>query len=108
MQFVLFRYKNSISEEMAHADLIIGHAGAGTCMEVLELGKPFVAVINNALMDDHQSDLAGQLAKDGHLLCTIPENLHKTLRDPSLFSPAPFPKSDPTIFSQFMKNLLGV
>jgi beta-1,4-N-acetylglucosaminyltransferase len=90
----------------ADADLIVGHAGAGTCIEVLELRKPFVAVINGALMDQHQSELANQLAKDGHLLCTDPEHLAQTLLDPSLFQLKPFPQHDPKIFCRFMENLL--
>jgi beta-1,4-N-acetylglucosaminyltransferase len=93
---------------MLITDLIIGHAGAGTCMEVMELGKPFVTVINRTLMDDHQKELAEQLANDGHLLCTTPENLAKTLYNPSLFHPTPFPKTDPTIFSSFIKKLLSI
>jgi beta-1,4-N-acetylglucosaminyltransferase len=88
--------------------LIIGHAGAGTCLEVLELGKPFVSVINRALMDDHQCELAEQMAKEGYLLCTFPEKLHKTLLEPTLFNLIPYPKRDPTIFAQFIiKNILN-
>ena len=103
------------------ANLIVGHAGAGTCLvseafifwfhcfqlqEALGLGKPFIAVINNALMDDHQKELAEQLAKDGHLLCALPENLATTLRNPSLFNLVPFPRNDSAPFSQLIRDLL--
>ena len=45
--------------------------GAGSCLEVLEAGKPLVVVVNEKLMDNHQIELAQQLYNDGHLLyCT--------------------------------------
>ena len=39
-------------------------------MEALSLQKPLVAVINDRLMNNHQTELARQLCKDGHLLHT--------------------------------------
>ena len=67
------------TQDMASADLIISHAGAGTCLEVLqlycllstvycllyytlyctflevlELGKPLVVIVNSRLMGNHQ------------------------------------------------------
>lgn len=41
-------------------------------MEALSLQKPLVVVINDKLMDNHQTELARQLCKDGHLLYTTP------------------------------------
>ena len=37
-------------------------------MEALSLQKPLIVVVNDMLMDNHQTELARQLAKDGHLL----------------------------------------
>ncbi|KAM6426975.1 UDP-N-acetylglucosamine transferase subunit ALG13-like isoform 2-T2 [Liasis olivaceus] len=74
-----FRFKNSLSEDVERADLVISHAGAGSCLEVLEAGKPLLVVINDKLMDNHQLELARQLHKDGHLFyCTSSEASHKT------------------------------
>ena len=39
-------------------------------MEALSLQKPLVVVINDRLMNNHQTELARQLCKDGHLLHT--------------------------------------
>ncbi|XP_045393626.1 LOW QUALITY PROTEIN: putative bifunctional UDP-N-acetylglucosamine transferase and deubiquitinase ALG13 [Lemur catta] len=71
----VYRYKDSLKEDLQKADLVISHAGAGSCLETLEKGKPIVVVINEKLMNNHQLELAKQLHKDGHLFyctCRVP------------------------------------
>ncbi|KAB0344419.1 hypothetical protein FD754_021345 [Muntiacus muntjak] len=67
----VYRYKDSLKEDLQKADLVISHAGAGSCLETLEKRKPLIVVINEKLMNNHQLELAKQLHKDGHLFyCT--------------------------------------
>ncbi|XP_067404344.1 UDP-N-acetylglucosamine transferase subunit ALG13-like isoform X2 [Emydura macquarii macquarii] len=69
----VFRFKDSLAEDLQKADLVISHAGAGTCLETLEKGKPLLVVVNEKLMNNHQLELATQLYRDGHLFyCTSP------------------------------------
>ncbi|XP_031208222.1 UDP-N-acetylglucosamine transferase subunit ALG13 homolog, partial [Mastomys coucha] len=42
----VYRYKDSLKEDLQQADLVISHAGAGSCLESLEKGKPLVVVVN--------------------------------------------------------------
>ncbi|PNI40052.1 ALG13 isoform 1, partial [Pan troglodytes] len=76
----VYRYKDSLKEDIQKADLVISHAGAGSCLETLEKGKPLVVVINEKLMNNHQLELAKQLHKEGHLFyCTCRLILKKCL-----------------------------
>lgn len=74
-----YRLRKNISEDIVSSDLVISHAGAGSCIEVLTARKPLIVVINEKLMDNHQTELASQLHADGHLLYCTPTTLAKTL-----------------------------
>ncbi|KAI6217817.1 N-acetylglucosaminyldiphosphodolichol N-acetylglucosaminyltransferase [Aphelenchoides fujianensis] len=104
----LRRFYPSLEREMRDADLIVGHGGAGTCMEALALKKPLVVVVNSALMSNHQSELADRLARDHHcLVASSAEKLVDALRDPALMTPAPFPPpAGSSVFSQFLSDVL--
>lgn len=81
IQSVCYRLKPTILDNIREADLVISHAGAGSCIEVLKAKKPLLVVVNDGLMDNHQTELAEQLFNDGFLLyCTpntVPEALEK-------------------------------
>lgn len=74
-----YRLKNSILEDIRSSDLVISHAGAGSCIEVLNAKKPLIVVVNEHLMDNHQTELAAQLHSDGYLLYCTPKTLATTL-----------------------------
>lgn len=89
-----YRYKDDILQDITGADLIIGHAGAGTCLEVLRCKKPFVVVVNEELMDNHQWELAERLHELGHIFCTTPSDLAEIIRSPEIFKRKPFAGPD--------------
>ncbi|XP_022215732.2 UDP-N-acetylglucosamine transferase subunit ALG13 homolog [Drosophila obscura] len=62
-------------EDIKASDLIIGHAGAGTCMDILSNGKAGLIVVNDELMDNHQQELATQLASEQYLYTCKPSQL---------------------------------
>lgn len=76
-----FDYKATIQPDIFASDLVISHAGAGSCIEVLTAQKPLIVVVNDNLMHNHQTELAEQLAADGHLLSCLPKTLANTLDD---------------------------
>ncbi|KAK4883113.1 hypothetical protein RN001_006432 [Aquatica leii] len=73
------KYFENFDEQIDKSDLVISHAGAGTCLQVLKKHKPLIVVINDDLMDNHQIELAEQLEKDGLLYCCNCSNLNETL-----------------------------
>ncbi|GMG15312.1 unnamed protein product [Phytophthora fragariaefolia] len=52
-------------------DLVISHVGAGSIMDGLALKKKLVVVVNTALMDNHQTELAEAMADQKYCLQTF-------------------------------------
>ncbi|CAI5450891.1 unnamed protein product [Caenorhabditis angaria] len=84
------------------------HAGAGTCLEVLKLQKPFIVVINELLMDNHQAELAVALAEGAHLLHCTPFTLSETIRNSGLFTLIPYIPLSQKRVARFIDNRMGV
>ena len=89
------------------ADLVISHAGAGTCLEVLEAEKPLIVVINENLMNNHQKELADQLSSDGYLLSCTCDTLYETVKKMNLSRLKKMPRVNPNIFPIYLNNLMG-
>lgn len=67
IQIEAFPYRPDLKADFEWADLVIGHAGSGTVLDVLRdnKGKRLIIVTNDLLMDGHQSELASQLSSMG-------------------------------------------
>ncbi|KAK2612324.1 N-acetylglucosaminyldiphosphodolichol N-acetylglucosaminyltransferase catalytic subunit alg13 [Conoideocrella luteorostrata] len=65
--------------------LVISHAGTGTILDVWKLGIPLVVVPNTSLLDDHQTEMAEHLAKQGYATMSsatrldLQEAIHKAV-----------------------------
>ena len=101
-----FRYKNTIVEDINAADLVISHAGAGSCLEVLSAQKPLIIVINEDLMSNHQVELAQKLFSEGYLLYCTCKTLLTLLSSMNLFVLKPFEASCTPVFAAFMDTAM--
>lgn len=107
MELVYERYLQNFEEEIEKADLVISHAGAGTCLEVLKRHTPLIVVINEDLMDNHQSELAEQLQESGYLYYCTCDSLKSTLLDKNLNSLKHYPSSNSSAFSTYLDKCMG-
>ncbi|XP_041076467.1 UDP-N-acetylglucosamine transferase subunit ALG13 homolog isoform X3 [Polyodon spathula] len=109
-QFTLevFRYKDSITEEIRTANLVISHAGAGSCLETLGAGTPLLVVVNDQLMNNHQLELARQLHQDGHLYYCTCRTLSDTLKTMDLSALNPFLPGQTEKFAAFLDKAVGL
>ncbi|XP_065366593.1 UDP-N-acetylglucosamine transferase subunit ALG13 homolog [Calliphora vicina] len=93
--------------DIINADLVIGHAGAGTCLDILTNRKPGVLVINDKLMNNHQQELALHMEKEGYLKCCTVEELENCLQnlnvnERNLYEPG----KNMSSFVEFMDDLM--
>ena len=105
-----YRFKPSLDADMREAALIVSHAGAGSILEGMRLGKRMLVVVNDALMHNHQQELAQELHARRHLLATTPGELLPTLRSLEDAPPAlvPLPPADEAAFPAFLATTLGL
>lgn len=98
----MFSLRPNITKEILKADLVIGHGGAGTCLDVLIAEKPLLVVVNDALMDNHQTELANQLSEDSYIRACSVSDLPDVLKD---FHLKPLKKMQPGNASPFFEAL---
>ncbi|KAH0675325.1 hypothetical protein KY285_023126 [Solanum tuberosum] len=102
-----FTFSSSIADYLKSASLVISHAGSGSIFETLRLGKPLIVVVNEDLMDNHQSELAEELAERKHLYCARPQTLHKTISDMDPGSLVPYQPGDAKPVAKLIYRYLG-
>ncbi|CAN6571334.1 unnamed protein product [Malus baccata var. baccata] len=102
-----FTFSSSIAEHLRAASLVISHAGSGSIFETLRLGKPLIVVVNEDLMDNHQSELAEELADRKHLYYGRPQTLHHVVADMNLDSLVPYHPGDATPVAKLINRFLG-
>ncbi|OIW29085.1 hypothetical protein CONLIGDRAFT_645224 [Coniochaeta ligniaria NRRL 30616] len=62
-----------------HAGVVIGHAGSGTIMEALRYECPLIIVPNPTLLDNHQTEIASEMAAQDLAVVGTLGRLHEAL-----------------------------
>eukprot|EP00963_Diacronema_lutheri_P002753 scaffold207_cov345-Pavlova_lutheri.AAC.36 len=81
MEVQAFDFVASMDEQLRLADLVISHAGAGSIFEALRAHKKLLVVANDTLMDDHQQELALELARRKLIVHGHPHQLLQSLNE---------------------------
>lgn len=103
----VFDMKKSIENDIESADLIISHAGAGTCIDVLSKNKPLIVVINDNLMNNHQTELAEQLHNEKYLFCSTISELSQTLKNFDVTQLKEYKKGNVKEFVKYLDDFMG-
>ncbi|KAI0278085.1 glycosyltransferase 28 [Russula aff. rugulosa BPL654] len=103
----VWKFKPSLDEEYDAADLVIGHAGSGTILDVLRRGKPLIIVPNPTLLDNHQEDMAHAMGKMGHAKVSTVNELAQSIMDLDTSILVPFPQFDGSKFRRLMDREMG-
>ena len=100
-----FRFAPTITDEMRAADVVISHAGAGSILEALELGKRLVVCVNEKLMDNHQAELATALEARGHVVVARGvDDVADALQRVVATRPAPYERGDAAPFRALVED----
>lgn len=93
--FEFFTLRPSLAEDIAGASFIVSHAGAGSIFEALRAEKPLIVVVNDALADNHQTELADAMSKRGYCKSCTPTSLASSLADASFTRRERLPSAAP-------------
>ncbi|KAG6919934.1 hypothetical protein DXG01_013283 [Tephrocybe rancida] len=107
VEIELWKFKPTLQDDYEKADLVISHAGSGTILDVLRLGKPLLVVVNPTLLDNHQQELASALAGLGHLQYSSIPDLAQTIETFETSSLVPFPPFDGSRFAKLLDEHMG-
>ncbi|EEH56537.1 glycosyltransferase [Micromonas pusilla CCMP1545] len=101
-----FAFAPSIDDEIRGADLVVSHAGAGSVFETLRAKKPLLVVVNDALMGNHQQELAETLHEMGHLRWCAPEGVGDAIAAFDETSSKPYQPGDPAEVQRAIRSML--
>lgn len=102
-----YRHNAQYKQDVAKADLVISHAGAGSIMDALSARKKLVVVVNTALMDNHQTELAEAMAAQRYCVQTEPQGLQRVLETADLEALVPYPDPDEDAFPALVDQTMG-
>ncbi|KAG7452633.1 uncharacterized protein BT62DRAFT_998658 [Guyanagaster necrorhizus] len=103
----MYKFKPSLDSDYERADMVISHAGSGTILDVLRLGKPLIVVPNPTLLDNHQEELATALEELGHLRSSTVPGLARTIEEFDRAAIVEFPPLDPSRFRRLLDEEMG-
>ena len=108
LELSFYRHDPHYKNDVAKADLVVSHAGAGSIMDSLALRKKLVVVVNETLMDNHQTELAEAMAERNFCLQTSVDELPSVLATGNWTDLQPYPSPDESAFPDLVAAVMGV
>jgi beta-1,4-N-acetylglucosaminyltransferase len=106
LEIAYYRHNAQYKADVAAADLIISHAGAGSIMDALAAKKKLIVVVNTMLMDNHQTELAEAMAAQQYCVATTCDELLATLETADLETLQPYPRPDEDAFPALVDRVV--
>ncbi|KAL0254226.1 UDP-N-acetylglucosamine transferase subunit ALG13 [Cryptococcus tetragattii IND107] len=108
----VMRFTSDFEGLVKNSDAVISHAGSGSILTVLRQAPPIPLLIvpNRSLMDDHQSELADELYKDGYVMVSSVEDLQDKVQPFLKIWPSQaklFPQMRKEVFRGVVDDLMG-
>jgi len=107
LQVEYWKFRPSLEDEYSKADLIISHAGSGTILDALRMGKPMIVVPNPTLLHNHQQELADELAKERYLVSSTIRGLPDAISQFDKASLVSFPPYEGAKFAGILDETMG-
>lgn len=100
-----FRTLPGLESYYQRTDLVVGHGGTGTTLEVLEKGLRLISVRNPNVMDNHQHEFLEALERKGiTLYCRDLANIPAVIRA-TMLNPPPPPVDVSLFFQRVVEDL---
>lgn len=94
---------------MRNSSLVISHAGAGSILESLRMGKKLFVVNNDTLMHNHQLEICRPLAKDKYLYFSPNVKQFIDILSKSDYTKlVEYPPADYNAFPNLLNNEMGI
>lgn len=98
--------EGGISGDIRAASLVICHAGVGTVMECMRQRKCTLVVVNSALMDNHQLEVAEALERDNYITVAYPDTICDVLNQGAFRNLSVYPELDRNLFPRFLDSIV--
>ncbi|EWC44157.1 hypothetical protein DRE_06982 [Drechslerella stenobrocha 248] len=96
----------TITNEIKSAELVISHAGSGTILECLRYQKRIIVVPNQSLMENHQVELANEMAKLEYVINSSLADLTSAIELSTNFQYKHFPRTGRKVFTEIVEEEL--
>lgn len=109
MKVEAFEFAHGLQSYFDSASLVLSHAGSGSILEALRAKVPhIIVVVNELLMDNHQAEVAEEMARQGYVTCCTVSTLLRAIQAADIRTPPSkeFPRPQPQLITRVVRDAL--